>query len=135
MSVVLLPNVEALVSQFLRDQDEIADLVADRVYTALPKSPEWPLLRLQRVAGGPVTHRPLHLDAAIVQLDAYGGSKAAALELVETARAVIADRIEGVHDLGVVTGVQFGPLSWLPDPVYSPARPRYVADVTLFVHP
>ena len=29
------PNMEALVSAFLRDQPEMTDLVADRVYTAI----------------------------------------------------------------------------------------------------
>lgn len=134
MTVALLPDIEALVSRFLREQAEIVALVTDRVYTVVPKDPVWPLLRLQRVAGGPVISRPLRLDAPTVQLDAYGGSKADAQELIETARSVIALRLEGVHDLGVVSGVSFGSMSWLPDPSYSPARARYVADITVYVH-
>ena len=135
MSVTLLPDIEALVSQFLRDQDEIVALVDDRVYTAIPNDPTWPLLRLQRVAGAPVLSRPLHVDAPVVQLDAYGGSKSQARTLIETARAVIAARLEGVHALGVVAGVTFGSMSWLPDTAYSPARSRFVADFVATVRP
>lgn len=135
MSVTLLPDIEALVSQFLRDQAEIVTLVDDRVYTEIPNTPTWPLLRLQRVAGGPVLSRPLWVDAAVVQFDAYGGSKAQAHTLIQTARAVVGERLEGTHVLGVVSGVTFGSLSWLPDSSYSPARNRYVADMTVVVHP
>lgn len=135
MTVTLLPDIEALVSRFLREQDEIVDLVDDRVYTALPSSPQWPLLRVQRVAGAPIGSRPLHLDAPVVQLDAYGGQKAAARQLIETARAVVAARLEGTHDLGVVSGVRFGSMGWLPDPTYTPARARFVCDFVAFVHP
>lgn len=135
MTVILLPDVEALVSRFLRDQEEISDLVDDRVYTAVPEKPTFPLLLVRRVSGAAVTSRPLHVDAAVLQLDAYGGSKSDARELAETARAVLAARLAGTHDLGVVSGVRFGAMSWLPDVDYSPARPRYVADATVTVHP
>lgn len=130
----MIPDAEALVSQYLRDQDSIEALVDERVYTALPKSPEWPLLMVRRVSGAPVTSRPLHLDAAVLQLDAYAETKKQAQTLVETARSELAE-LEGTHDLGVVSGVLFGPMSWLPDGDYTPAKPRYVADVTVFVHP
>lgn len=135
MSVVLLPDAEQLLSGFLRDQDEIADIVAERVYTAIPKSAVFPLLLVRRITGAPRLSRPLHLDQAGLQLDAYGGSKKTAHTLIETARAVIAARIIGTHDFGVVTSYAFGPMSWLPDPAETPARARYVADVDLFIHP
>lgn len=130
----MIPDAEALVSEYLRSRDAVEALVDERVYTALPKKPDWPLLLVRRVSGAPVTSRPLHLDAPVLQLDAYGGTKKQALTLVETARAELAE-IQGAHALGVVSGVQFGPMSWLPDADYTPAKPRYVADVTVFVHP
>lgn len=135
MTLTLLPDAEQLLSVFLRDQPEIASIIDARVYTAIPKQAEFPLILVRRVTGAPRLSRPLHLDQAGMQLDAYGGSKKQAHTLIETARAVIAARIEGTHELGVVTGYEFGPLSWLPDPTDSPARARYVADVDLFIHP
>lgn len=130
-----MPDAEALLSAFLRDQASIEALVAERVYTAVPKDPQFPLLMVRRVSGAPVGSRPLHLDAPLMQLDAYGGTKKVAQQIAETARDVIARSLEGVHAQGVVTGVSFGPMSWLPDGDYSPAKQRYVVDVTVFVHP
>lgn len=135
MSLVLLPDAEQLVVAFLLDQPEITELVDDRVFTAIPKKPVWPLLLVRRVAGAPVTHRPLHLDRPTLQFDAYGGTKKFAYTLAATTRAVIAERIVGAHDAGVVTAVEFGPLSWLPDTTETPARPRYISDADLFTHP
>jgi hypothetical protein len=135
MTVALVPDAEALVSQFLRSRDEITTLVAQRVFTAIPNDPTFPLLLVRRVAGAPVTSRPLHLDAPVIQLDAFGGSKKQAHDLLETARAVMAVGLEGKRAGGTVSGVRFGPMSWLPDADYTPARARYTADVEIFLHP
>lgn len=134
MTVELLPDVEALVSAYLRARSEITTLVAQRVYTALPSEPTWPLVRLTRIGGIPVMSRPLRLDAATIQVDCYGGPKALAWEIAETCRAVLAESDRAVHSEGYVTGVQFGPMNYLPDREYSPAKPRYTFDVDVFVH-
>lgn len=131
-----LPDAEALLSQFLRDQDEIDEAINKRVYTAIPAKPTWPLVIITRVAGAPILSRPLVLDNPTIQIDAYGGSKKDAHDLIELVRRIIAVRIQGVHeDLGNVTGYQFGSMSYLPDDSYAPSRPRYVADVQLFTKP
>lgn len=135
MTVVVLPDIEQLVSEFLRAQAEVTALVGQRVYTAVPNEPTFPLLLLKRIAGSPVLSRPRVIDAPVVQLDAYGGTKKQAHTLIQTACAVVAERIEGVHATGVVAGVVFGPLSWLPDPSYVPAKARFVADITFTVRP
>lgn len=131
-----LPDAEALLSQFLRAQDEIVEQIADRVYTVMPERPTWPLLRLFRVGGAPRLSRPLVIDQPLLQLEAYGGTKKQAHDLIELVRSLIAARIEGVHDdVANVSGFGFGNLSWLPDNSYTPSRARYVADVELTVKP
>lgn len=150
MTVELLPDVEQLLSNFLRAQAEmhpffttgvdsagtpVVSPPADRVYTDIPKNPTWPLLRITRVGGSPVTNRPLRLDAALVQLEAFGGSKRLAHQILETSRAVIDRRIQGIHPEGVATGATFGPMSYRPDDVFSPAKPRYLCLVTIYTHP
>lgn len=131
-----LPDAEALLSQFLRAQDEISEAIGDRVYTAIPAKPTWPLIRLTRVAGAPLMSRPRCIDQPLIQIEAYGGSKADAHELVDLACRLIAARIGGIHDdLGVVNGYRFGALSYLPDDAYTPSRPRYVTDVELTTRP
>lgn len=130
----LLPDVEKLTSRHLRSRPSITTLVSDRVYTAIPENPTFPLLLVRRVSGSPVTNRPLYVDAAVIQLDAYGGTKAQARDLIETARQEVAT-MEGSHAEGVVSGVTFGPMSWLPDTDYAKAKNRYIADFTAVVHP
>lgn len=131
-----LPDAEALLSQFLRAQEELVDEIGDRVYTVIPKNPTWPLVRLFRVGGTPRLSRPLVVDQPLIQLEAYGGTKQQAHDLIELARSLIAARIEGVHDdVGNVCGYGFGNLSWLPDNSYTPSRARYVADVELTLKP
>lgn len=135
-----LPDAEQLLVAFLLAQDEIVDAIPHddhvaRVYTVLPEKPTWPLLRLTRVAGSPVVQRPLVLDNPIIQVEAYGGSKKQARDLIELVRSLVAERIDGVHETGVVTAYGFGSLAWLPDNSYEPSRARYVADVQLWVRP
>lgn len=140
MTVVLVPDVEQLVSGFLRDQPEVADLVADRVYTEIPTLKantaewRWPLMRVTRFGGRPA-FTPLHLDAAEMQFDCFGGPKRTAWVIAETCRYLLDRRLPGGHDEGVVTGVDIGRLSWAPDGTFTPAKPRYLFTATVYVRP
>ena len=136
MTVQLMPNVEVLFSDFLRDQAEVTALVGAHVYTVLPaKFDAWPAVRVTRIPSAPVHAGRLHLDGALVQVDVWGGPKALAFQIIETIRAATHLRLEGGHDAGGCTGVDFGPMGYLPDESWTPARPRYTCDVTLYVHP
>lgn len=139
MDLILLPDVERLLSSFARQQDEVTALVDQRVYTMLPASPTFPAVRLTRYGGSPVTDRPLWLDQALVQWDVWGGRKVRAHEIAQTLRAALAARLVGTHDDGVVTGVTFGELRWLPDDTVAAdeglARARYLFTSTVWAHP
>ena len=132
-----LVDVEALVSQYLRSQSEVTAYVGQRVYTALPETKAYPLVRLTRIGGVPPMSRPLHMDAARLQIDVFGGSKATAFDTVDAIRQELAKLVDEdpVQPLGVVCGVRFGPLAYLPDESYVPAKPRYAQDVTVTVRP
>jgi hypothetical protein len=130
------PDVELVTVTYLRrDGSRVADLVDDRVYTVVPKSAQFPLLRVVRFGGGPAMSAPLHLRNPALQLDAYGGSKADARRVLDTALAELADIAYHTHTGAVVTGVTFGAERYLPDNDYDPAKPRYSADVTVHLHP
>ena len=135
MTVTLLPDIERLVTGFLRAQSEVSTIVGARVYTEVPGDPTFPLVRVRRLGGFPTLSRPLQVDAPLVQIEGYAATKGAARLLTETCRAVLAERVEGVHDTGVVAGVTFGALIWLPDEDFTPPKPRYIADATLTVRP
>lgn len=132
--LLLLPDAETLLVAFLRAQPEVESIVSSRVFVELPMATTWPLLRVRRVGGTPVRSKPLHLDAPLLQVEGYASNKPTARHLTETARAVIALRLEGMHDEGNVSGVELGNLAWLPDEDFEPPQPRYVADVTIFTH-
>lgn len=135
MTVTLLPDIERLMTSFLRAQSEVSTIVGGRVYTEVPDNPTFPLVRVRRLGGFPTLSRPLQVDAPLVQIEGYAATKGAARLLTETCRAVLAERVEGVHDTGVVAGVIFGALIWLPDEDFTPPKPRYIADATLTVRP
>jgi hypothetical protein len=132
----LLPDAERIVSRYLREHAEVAPLVAgERVYTALPANiGSAPLVLVQRIGGVPPFFRPLVLDEAALQIDAWGGTKLDAWTLAETVRQALVS-LPGVRYGAVVSGVEFGPLRWEPDGTYKPPRPRYLADVAVYVKP
>lgn len=150
--LILLPDVEQVVTDFLLDQDEVlaffdeatnnsggvvATPKADRVYTELPAREQWPAVRVSRFTGAPRPGRVAWLDQAFLQIDAYGGGKKLARRLGETCRAAIDQRLPGVYDLAVVTAARTQSFGYHPDGTYQPARPKYdfVAIVTLHPNP
>lgn len=138
MAVTLTPDTEKIASAYLRSRSEVTSYTTDRVYTEIPSGATVPLVRLFRVGGAPVRPQQLHLDAARLQVDAYGGSKATSRDLAETCRAVLREASAASHSGGSVTAVTFGDLLWLPDETWlstnGKAQPRYVFDCTVYVH-
>lgn len=131
----LTPNVEALCSAFLADQPEVADEVAERVYTTIPKQATYPLVRVTVLDSTP-TGEPLWLEAHTVQVEAFGGSKAEAFRIAVKCRAAISQRLTGDHPgAGVVTGVRSAGLLDLPDDSHTPAKPRWLFTSTVYAHP
>lgn len=129
------PNVEALLSTFLRDQQELIDLVDDRIYTVIPKLATYPLVRVQQIIDVPAGS-PLWAIASTLQVDAWGGSKADAFRISNTARALIDSRLSGEYDgYGVVNGTTAGSAMDLPDEDFDPAKPRWIFSCTIYVRP
>lgn len=136
--MILLPDVARIVSAYLRTVLEVQVLVDEHVYTAFPKQLDksQPFVLVQRVGGPPVLARPLIVDQAQLQLDAYGGPQAFAHELVATCRAALSTLQGEQPDLGGnVCGVAIGALRYLPDETWQPPRPRYVSDLDVTVKP
>ena len=140
MTLALLPDVARLLGAYLRTVPEVQAIVGDRVYTAFPKQLDdsAPFVLVQRTGGIPAVPRPLVVDTAEVQLDAYGGGQAIAHELVATCRAVLAE-LRGELELGTSAGnvcdVLPGALRFVPDETWTPPRARYVADFEVTVKP
>jgi hypothetical protein len=136
MTLLLPPNMEALVSAYLRDRAEMTDLVGDRVYTALPKDVEFPAVRVLQLLDTPAG-APLYAVAFEIQVEAFGGSKGEAWRIASTARALLdAPELVGEHEgFGVVNGSTPGALLDLPDETFEPAKPRWLFTSTIYGRP
>ena len=129
------PNMEALVSAFLRDQTEMTDLVEDRTYTVIPKDATYPLVRVTQLLDTPAG-APLYAVAFDMYVEAFGGSKAEAWRIASTARALIDVRLLGDYPgFGVVNGSTPGSLLDQPDEDFTPAKPRWVFYATVYGRP
>lgn len=131
------PNMEALISAFLRDQPEIVDDVDDRVYTAIPKPSAptvYPCVRVTQLLDQP-NGAPLWAVAFMIQIEAFGGSKSDAWRIASNCRAVIDGRLFGQYPLGVVNGSIPGSLLDLPDEDFEPAKPRWLFTSTIYGRP
>lgn len=128
-------DAERLTARFLREHPDIVAIVGDQVVTVIPNRATFPFLKVTQIAGAPRFSIPLYLDEAYLQIDAYGGPKALARQLIDTARHVIAAELIGTHTEGVVTGVTFGDLSYIPDDAYEPPQPRFLATASIYTHP
>jgi hypothetical protein len=139
-TLVLLPDVEQLLWSFLRDQPEVTALVdPTRIVSHTPDTTSGPWVRIRRIGGVPLIDRPLVLEQARVQFDVYGGTKSQAYTLAETIRQVCSDRLVGQHAEGVVTGVTYLTLIYLPDSEVETQgggpRPRYTFDMLPITKP
>lgn len=132
MPLIVLPDAERIVHDWLAAYTEVAAIVGTRVVSELPASPTYPILRLFRLGGiPPIAYR---LDEANIQLEAWADTKSAATNLARVARAALVDLRSHVTAYGVVSDVRdtLG-LQWLPDPVTN--KPRVVWSQSLRVRP
>jgi hypothetical protein len=147
--LILLPDVEQLVVDFLLDQVEILAIIAgeavtvdaapvtsaptDRVYSILPTNKVFPAVRVTRYGGVTRTRRPRHIDAPTVQIDAFARLRKTAWTLAETCGAALAARLTGVHPAGVVSGVDVdGPVPG--DSGFEKIHMRLLT-ATIYTHP
>jgi hypothetical protein len=141
MTVNLAPNVQAIIVQFLRDQDEVDELCDGRVGSVVPPDPDLPFVRVvqfgQRLNGGDGINWS---SVAELQVDAWADVKETAWRTAATCHAVLIERFRGLFDYGpdvrgVVTKVSTHGLRDLPDGTYAPARPRWSFTVSVWAHP
>ena len=135
-ALVILPDAEVLVTQFLRQTVEVQARLGDNVFTVLPAGFDgWPACRVVRIGG---TTDPLAvLDRPIMQVDVWGGPKLTAQEAAATIRAALSQRLPWTHGTAGTLGgvIRMGTLRDVPDTSFDPARPRYIFDVQLVTRP
>jgi hypothetical protein len=129
----ILPDAEKIISAGLRLDATLAGLLGGRIYGALPKRDRvYPLCRLARIGGGP-TGIPVHLDRVLMQFDIWGGSKAEARVAASTLQAVLVGLVGYTTAGGYISGASPGAMRYIPDETFTPERPRYIVDATVYV--
>lgn len=134
-----LVDVEKLFVAYLENDAGLGPLVGGagdsaRVSTELPRGFAGEArVRLLRV-GGTELDQIGHLDRALVQIEGYGPTKAAAFAVAAEALRAVKQAPGAEHAGAVVTLVErvSGP-SWSPDP--PTGHPRYLTTVAATVHP
>ena len=105
-----LADCERLISSWLRADPTVSLIAGDRVYCVWPRNqPEQakqPLVLITRIGGGPVFPRPLALDEAELQLDAYAGRKHEAWQLAAAVAAALERATDQPTPDGIVHGGQ-----------------------------
>lgn len=127
-----MPDVEAICSARIRNEN--ITNIGSRVYSSIPKDPTYPLIVVQRLGGTPAIRQ--RLDAALIQIDVWGGTKSQAHDAAQAARVALLE-LEGTNVTDPVTGYvtavdDAGGLIWLPDPLTG--RDRYLFTLTVYAH-
>lgn len=124
---MILPDAELAVITYLRTK-----LPSARIYTEIPASATFPLVKITRFGGIPLAM--VTLDPSSIQTEVYGTTKAEARLLAAQAQSAYSEA-DGWETTGVyITAAR--PLSgllWLPDPDFSPPKPRYLFDTSVYL--
>lgn len=129
-----LPNVEVLAIAYLLTLAPVTAIVEDRVSSDLPSSTTFPYLQVIVYDDDPRS-TPLHFVEFKLQISAYANAKVVAHDLAAAARAGLHNAPNVDHDLARVTSTRTRGWGYRPDTSYTPAKPRYTFDASLFIHP
>jgi hypothetical protein len=130
-------DIESLITTFLRGQDEVTGICGDRIYTDMPHARTYPLVIVNRTGGGSLYKN--FLEAAEVDISAYGGTRKTAFELAQACMSTMAADLCGEHAQGVVTKIRVAATAYEPEPESTDqsghARPRFTVNATVTAHP
>ena len=139
MSLNVIPDGEKIAMAHLRDHDAIQAICGRRVVVKTPSSTAEPWVRATQLdARNNSSARHEHLITFLIQFDCYAGAEGGrpqAVELGQTARAVLHQMPEETFDEVVVSAVGFTSHIRLPDGDFEPARERVILTAELVLHP
>src|SRR5262252_4192079 len=115
MTTPVLADVEAMVTNFLRNTSEVTTVCGDRIYTDMPHKRTFPLVLVTRIGGNFVINTPLWLDQSTIQLDVFGGTHKQAWTLTALCLSTMAAGLVGAHPEGCCTGIVSGQILYNPE--------------------
>lgn len=135
--LVLIPDAEKVVSDYLREVDEVEAIVGRRVVGKTPSSVAEPWVRLTRInAADDANSSADHLVAFYLQADCYAGASGGQPEanlLGRTVRAAL-KAMQGTSVGGTVVSRVRVSDGRIADPQLEPARERTIVTATVYMH-
>lgn len=134
------PSARAFLVAWLKLQPEFTAIAGARAYSNRPSSKTYPLVVVDRIAGGAVPGHHQWLHDPFVQLTCEGGTNAvsAAHDLAATCSWLIGERLNGRTVAGsyecVVTGTETGGIHEKWDPVDKTLAVATL-DARIYLHP
>lgn len=152
MTLIELPDWRTCVSQWLRSQDELSDLIDDRLYGEFnphKAGHEYPLGRITLIGDPELVDGAEVAVWATFQFDWWGGDPSLTWRCAATARSLLKQRIEGVQEVPAgrfIAGlVRAGGIRRTTEPIVTTgteagaettrARPHCRNDVSMMLRP
>jgi hypothetical protein len=126
---VILPDVESLVVQYLKQSDRVSALVDGRVSGDLPSRPTFPAVTVLLVSDNVPIEQ--HLTGAWIQLDCFGTTREEARLLARTVQAVMSAWAGEFNDAVVHCETIIG-VRRMPEPEDN--RARYQVNMRVWAH-
>jgi len=132
--ITVLPDSELALIQYLRSKTELTALVpAERITTALPPQPTYPVVLIQRIGGQALAWQSL--DEPAYQVDVVGGSRYQCQQIARTVRAcILAIFNDVVSEATLSSASEEVALQWMPDDVVVPPLSRFTARYRVILH-
>lgn len=135
MTSALTVDVLRLVTDCVRTDPAVAEVLGGRVFTVLPKDKVFPLCRITRWGGTFVQPYPAWLEQADLQIDVWADRQAQASDAARCLVETLLWRLPGSRPGGVVTAARITTIAAELDPDYEPVKHRARLGASVFAHP
>lgn len=138
MTTIVIPDMERVASEHLRNDPDVADYVGRRVVAKTPGTQGEPWVRVQQLSANNDTNLvPDYVITFLLDFDCYAGGEGGHPEASGLGRATRAAlmAMRGVQDDGtVVTAVRMTGHARVPDESLEPARERMIVSAAITAH-
>lgn len=105
MTVRTMPDMELILSGWLKDQTEVTAILGTRIVTEWGKRQEWPALRITEIGGSVPDAFTYSALTVLVQFDILGGAKKTARDAALAVHSVLAAQVPCRMTVGEATAM------------------------------
>lgn len=130
MTVITFPDTEGALRSWLREQEQLTDLVAKRIFLGVPTNATFPLISIQQVGGGPQAGEA-PVEDALIQFDCWAYGREGHWNKVQLAEVknVLTGLLQAMNNVALdssTTGYGAKVLSVVATTDQPDGRPRYI---------